>query len=605
MFKKWLSEHDLSKLSFSTRLFPKAGDHVFWGKALNEDFVKTAEEYLGYEWPLIRATQYMEFQKSGNRKAQEKPHFARRQALLTLFVGELAEHKGRFLPDICDGIFALCEESFWGLSAHIYAAKRHFLPDSVNHYIDLFAAETGELLSVIYHIMYDELKEYCPELVERMEYELDQRIIKAYLAHTGFWWMGNNGRKVNNWNPWIISNILTVFLTVRPEKSVFENGLYKMLTEISHYYESMPDDGGCDEGCNYWGVAGAKLFAFCDQLYIATDGKLNFFNDQKLHNIIHYELKAYIGGSYFVNYGDGNAKMRANHNHNLVYALYGYGLRIGSPEFLKFTAALKRADKDDGKQIISSGCSAKSTLWSLIFADGIAAEEEYTQNSSYVLPDLQHAYLHNGEWFSALKGGSNVESHNHNDVGNFMVYCDAEPVIIDAGCGTYTKFTFSPERYTIWTMRSGYHNLPVINGVEQMNGTVFKADGFEANGNTAEVSFASAYPETAGVQSVERTVRVTEHGVNISDKFELTNETNGIEEHFMTLLKPELTDDGVVLGGKYLLTTDLPASIEYKSFDGDQKLINAWGTDGVYRIIVSAECQKSASFEFQIRRTKK
>ena len=138
-----------------------------------------------------------------------------------------------------------------------------------------------------------------------------------------------------------------------------------------------------------------------------------------------------------------------------------------------------------------------------------------------------------------------------------------------------------------------------------MNGTAFKADGFEANGNTAEVSFASAYPETAGVQSVERTVRVTEHGVNISDKFELTNETNDIEEHFMTLLKPELTDDGVVLGGKYLLTTALPASIEYKSFDGDQKLIKAWGTDGVYRIIVSAECQKSASFEFQIRRTKK
>ena len=109
-----------------------------------------------------------------------------------------------------------------------------------------------------------------------------------------------------------------------------------------------------------------------------------------------------------------------------------------------------------------------------------------------------------------------------------MVYCDSKPVIIDAGCGTYTKFTFSPERYTIWTMQSGYHNLPVINGVEQMNGTAFKADGFEANGNTAEVSFASAYPETAGVQSVERTVRVTEHGVNISDKFELTNETNDI-----------------------------------------------------------------------------
>ncbi len=602
MFKKWLNDNKVSDFSFSTRQFPKADDRDFWGNTLNEDHVKHAEEYLGYAWPLIRASQYMEFQKSGNRLAQEEPHFARRHALLNLFIGELAEHKGRFLPDICDGIFALCEESFWGLSAHIRDTKRHFLPDAVNHYIDLFAAETAELLSVIYHIMYDELKAYCPELLERMEYELDRRIIKAYLAHSDFWWMGNDGRTVNNWNPWIISNILTVFLIVRPEKTVFEEGLYKMLNEISHYYEGMPDDGGCDEGCDYWGVAGGKLFSFCDQLYIATDGNIDLFSDQKFRNIIHYEVKVYIGDSYFVNYGDGKSRISANHNPDLVYALYGYGLRTNSPEFMKFVATLKRADKDEGRSPISRSCSIKSTLWSLIFARSIAAEDEYIQNGSYVLPNLQHAYLRNGRWFASLKGGHNNESHNHNDVGNYMVYCNAEPVIIDAGCGTYTKSTFSSDRYTIWTMQSGYHNLPVINGVEQKDGATFKADGFEANGNIAAASFASAYPETAGARNVKRTVKVTEEGVSISDEFEFINENNTIEEHFITLLRPEITDDGVILGGKYLLKTDLFKSIEYKSFDGDLKLINAWGCDGVYRISVSSECQKSASLEFCVRR---
>jgi len=148
----------------------------------------------------------------------------------------------------------------------------------------------------------------------------------------------------------------------------------------------------------------------------------------------------------------------------------------------------------------------------------------------------------------------------------------------------------------------GYHNLPVINGVEQMNGATFKADGFEVNGNTAWASFASAYPETAGVRNVKRAVEVTEKGVSVSEEFEFINGNNKIEEHFMTLLKPEITDNGVILGGKYLLKTDLLKSIEYKSFDGDQKLINAWDCNGVYRIIVSAECQKSAFFEFHIRR---
>lgn len=67
--------------------------------------------------------------------------------------------------------------------------------------------------------------------------------------------------------------------------------------------------------------------------------------------------------------------------------------------------------------------------------------------------------------FFAAKGGYNNESHNHNDAGTFSLYLHTTPVFIDAGVGTYTRQTFSSERYTIWTMQSNYHNLPMINGV--------------------------------------------------------------------------------------------------------------------------------------------
>ncbi len=601
MFQKWASENKVSDFSFSTRLFPKADDRGFWEKGIYEAYVKYAEGYLSCEWPTVRASQYIAFQKDGNREAQEKSHFARRKALLTLFIGELKEHKGRFLPDICDGIFAICEETFWGLSAHVKkTAPGQSLPHFGNPHIDLFAAETGELLSVIYHIMYDEIKDYCPELLTRMEYELDHRIIKPYLTRTDFWWMGYTRKAVNNWNPWIISNVLTVFLTMPLDRNILNEGIEKMMTEIQHYYSRMPDDGGCDEGCNYWAFAGGKLFAFCDQLYIATDGKINLFNDQKLKNIMHYECVAFIGGPYFVNYGDGNAKINVYDTPNLSYALYAFGLRTNEREYCSFVAGLRAAS--DEKSYIARAGGVKATLWSLIFDADMAAQDKYTPKGSYVLPDLQHAYLRNGRWFCALKGGHNGESHNHNDVGSFMVYCDDAPVIVDAGCGTYTKFTFSPKRYTIWTMQSGYHNLPSINGIEQMNGQEFRADGFEADGNTASVSFAAAYPETAGVLNIRRTTQVTEQGVTVCDCFAFANETNTIEEHFMTLLKPEITEQGAVLGEKYLLKTDLPIKVEYKSFDGDQKLINAWDCDGVYRIIMCAECGKNTSFEFEIRR---
>jgi len=45
--------------------------------------------------------------------------------------------------------------------------------------------------------------------------------------------------------------------------------------------------------------------------------------------------------------------------------------------------------------------------------------------------------------YVAAKGGHNAESHNHNDVGNFIVYADGYPALIDVGVETYTAKTFS------------------------------------------------------------------------------------------------------------------------------------------------------------------
>src|SRR6185369_12944547 len=77
--------------------------------------------------------------------------------------------------------------------------------------------------------------------------------------------------------------------------------------------------------------------------------------------------------------------------------------------------------------------------------------------------------------YLAAQGGHNAESHNHNDVGNFIVYADGEPAIVDVGVETYSAQTFSSRRYEIWTMQSAYHNLPTIDGVMQGAGRQFAA----------------------------------------------------------------------------------------------------------------------------------
>ena len=91
-------------------------------------------------------------------------------------------------------------------------------------------------------------------------------------------------------------------------------------------------------------------------------------------------------------------------------------------------------------------------------------------------PETQFCYMKNAsDWFFAAKGGHNNESHNHNDIGTFILYKGSVPIFADAGVGTYTKSTFDHNRYTIWSMQSSWHNLPAINGKPQKNGAHYKA----------------------------------------------------------------------------------------------------------------------------------
>src|SRR5262249_33869136 len=77
--------------------------------------------------------------------------------------------------------------------------------------------------------------------------------------------------------------------------------------------------------------------------------------------------------------------------------------------------------------------------------------------------------------YLAAAGGHNSESHNHNDVGNFIVFANGKPAIIDVGVETYSAKTFSAQRYDIWTMQSAFHNCPTIGGVMQKPGRQFAA----------------------------------------------------------------------------------------------------------------------------------
>ena len=151
--------------------------------------------------------------------------------------------------------------------------------------------------------------------------------------------------------------------------------------------------------------------------------------------------------------------------------------------------------------------------------------------------------------YLAAKGGHNDESHNHNDIGNFIVYADGRPVLIDVGAGVYTAKTFSKDRYTIWNMTSAYHNVPTINGVLQKNGRQWAAKDvqFTADAQHASltVDIAGAYPEEAGVQSWVRRVTLNRgHSVEIREDYRLEAFSRPLTLNLMTPLELALPEPG-------------------------------------------------------------
>lgn len=598
MFNTFLKNHSFSDYNFSCDFFPTVNDRDFWIAFQNDTVVKYAEDNLDYGWPVVKATDFMEFKKSGDRVVMQTPHYSRRDHLVAFALAELKENEGRFLPQIVNGLFAICEETYWGVSAHrVYDGEFPNIPTPSEPYIDLFAAETAEHLTMICHLLHDPLASFCPEILDRVELEVEQRIKTPYFLHRhDYWWMGYAPSVPNNWNPWILSNVLTVFLLTEKNERRLHRALEKLFTEIQHYYDALPSDGGCDEGSSYWDRAGASLFEFVYLLKQSTGGALDLFDDEKLCLAASYLKKVHVAGDIFANVADSHAKGKAY----LCPLLYGFARETKQTDIMNFSAQTYR----EYGNIAESLSHTVRTVRRLIYSSEFISEMlEYPVSDGLhealeCLPDVQLAVLRAGELSLVMKGGHNAESHNHNDVGSISLYDGKTPVLADIGINTYTRFTFDPKyRYKVipWT-RSPYHNLPIVNGTEQLFGKEHRADFFDAKEGGGCVSFAAAYPEESGLDSLMRVVSVSEDCVLFLDSFTFREDSpREVTEVLMSVLPVIIKDNAAIIDSKYIVTCEgATFSAETVPFE-DASLESDWSTGSATRILMTVSDAKDVT----------
>ncbi|MBR3020621.1 MAG: heparinase II/III family protein [Clostridia bacterium] len=309
----------------------------------------------------------------------------------------------------------------------------------------------------------------------------------------------------------------------------------------------MPADGGCDEGAGYWNMAGGALLDCLEIMEAVTEGRMTFWQDQKVRNILAFPLKAEIGGGWFLNFADCDAKPFLS-GERLQYA----GERMNDPAI---TAAGGRLRGALSQQI--DDVPHFSRLLKMLFhpAPDVRREE---QPGDVWLPNLQVRIVRRGKLALCCKGGHNGESHNHNDVGSFMLYTDNEPQIVDAGNMTYTAKTFSAERYTLWNVRAAYHNLPLIGGCEQEPGREYAARDVRFLPDGLSLDIAGAYGQEAGALRLDREMRLDEKGLRIRDRIEL-KEKKPAAWVFLLRHRPGFLSGGFLSG---LIRAEYPAALQ-------------------------------------------
>ena len=562
-----------------TSLLPQADD-AFWRDSIPQEmkqsYIEYGEQYQGKAWTALPWTVFAENKITGNRVNYEAICFEKRRHLAALVMAEIMEGRGRFLNSIIDGIGSFCEETWWGIPAHY--GKRIPLQDIQE--VDLFNAETASLIAWTRYMLEKQFDAFSPDLCNSIDREIEHRILKPALAKD-YWWKTAG----MNWNPWICSNWLACVLICEKDESRKAEAIAQIEKATRAFIDAYPEDGGCDEGPGYWDRAAASMFEVLRLLVISNEKLVisNYDYSGKIRNMAAYAYRTYIGNDYCVNFADAHEN-KAVQQVNIVYP---FGLWLGDKTMREFGAYLGRS-----KQVLTQPAKLydKSgnfpTLGRELFflrhiRDFIAEKPQEPLLKDVWLPNLQIMTARRGNTFVAIKGGHNGESHNHNDVGSFIVYMDGEPLFIDPGVGEYTAKTFSNSRYEIWTMQSGYHNLPQINGVDQKDGKDFSAKVVNHKDGQLTLDIAGAYPADAAVKSWKRTVSANKSGVTVTEDYELSQYVAPSRLMLMTTRSDALQHISYN-------PSQLEASIENISNQLDPLLQGIWGKE-MYRITLTVK----------------
>ena len=548
--------------------------------------VKEGEHLLSEPMDHLTLSLYKSFTHIGSRTAYETPYFRKRKRLSSLVLAEAIERKGRFMDRIEDEIWSLFSEPGWAIPAHnsyVRDTPQLPVPETGRPVLDLFAMESAEIIALSYAILSDEL---TPSLMRTMESEITRRIVVPYLS-SWFWWMGNGKEKLNNWTVWCTQNVLLTVLAMPFDAETRGKVAMKAASSLDDWYSQYGDDGCCDEGAQYWHASPLCYFGSVSILDEATGGALgSVYSESKVRNMAAYIMNVHVAGDRYLNFADCSPCAGP-----LGAREYLFGKAVGNRALMRQamldSRTLLRKSEEEGHPCFLY--DNDYNLWYGYLAYGLSGTllydelpEEESLPSFIDYRSVGIAIYRKDDVVLAVKSGCNDDSHNHNDTGSLILYRGSHPLLADIGVETYTKTTFSPERYTLFPMQSLYHNVVNFGGVGQSAGAEFRAEQVKADAQGISMELSRAYPEGT-VGSYIRKVMFNGHGITVSDR--VGNASDPVLS-LITMDRPAADGDGISFDG-WRIGFIGAESITVETIDiRDPRLRIAW-PDKLYRSLVS------------------
>lgn len=396
--------------------------------------------------------------------------------------------------------------------------------------IDIFAASASFALAEIKNLFSDRFPKL---LIDRITYEIRRRTIEPFVNRKYFWETHDN-----NWTAVCTGAVGGVLMYEAPD--IFRKYQARLHSAMECYLASYKDDGMCVEGVGYWsfGFGFFSSYALLEREF--TNGEVDWFARPKVKEIARFIGKMFLQKNVMATYSDSAIDSKYN---------------VGLPHLLRYVYKdlVEKLPMEHGI-VVFDNTHFNFALRSFIYYDEKNNAEEMATDVTYSTENSCYFTKRTPSYGFTVKGGNNGESHNHIDVGSFILARNNKQIICDIGAGPYEHGYHTKERYTFFNPSAYAHNIPIFDGVGEDD--IRRDDVFvnyDWENNVATLDITQAYGKDF-VKSVVRSFTLKDDFVRLCDSFEFTKETE-IKERFISIIEPKIVD-GVAVIEDVVLKTD-------------------------------------------------